>query len=315
MVSRGQMTGGGGGRRAAFVVGASVVAAVLGLMLLIGLARASDSGPAQPVAAASSSSAAESARGDGATPDAVTPAGSAPAVDAAVTPAPAVPPADVPTAPAVPAAPVVPSPVKPSPVATPAPQTGQSVAVVDVVDGDTIVTSAGRIRMIGIDTPEVGDCNYRAAGDELQGAISAHGNQVVLVPGAQDDVDKYGRLLRYVQTTDGADLNLHMISTGLAIARYDSRDGYGFHPRESAYIAADYSSDASACALSPTPTPTPTPTVAQQQPLLGAEAALDPKFSSCAAAKRAGFGPYLAGVNPEYSWYKDADGDGRVCES
>ncbi|MGH3244260.1 MAG: excalibur calcium-binding domain-containing protein [Spirillospora sp.] len=39
----------------------------------------------------------------------------------------------------------------------------------------------------------------------------------------------------------------------------------------------------------------------------------DPRFSTCAAAKRAGYGPYHAGET-EYGWYQDRDGDGVVCE-
>lgn len=39
----------------------------------------------------------------------------------------------------------------------------------------------------------------------------------------------------------------------------------------------------------------------------------DPKFTSCKAAIAGGFGPYTTG-EPEYSWYKDGDGDGKVCE-
>jgi len=40
----------------------------------------------------------------------------------------------------------------------------------------------------------------------------------------------------------------------------------------------------------------------------------DPRYSSCAKAKAAGYGPYLQGTDPEYSWYRDADKDGIVCE-
>jgi hypothetical protein len=64
------------------------------------------------------------------------------------------------------------------------------------------------------------------------------GRAVTLTPGAQDDTDRYGRLLRYVDAS-GADPAVTLLQQGLAVARYDSRDGYGPHPRESAYIAAD----------------------------------------------------------------------------
>lgn len=39
----------------------------------------------------------------------------------------------------------------------------------------------------------------------------------------------------------------------------------------------------------------------------------DPQFPSCAKAKAAGYGPYTSD-RPEYSWYRDGDGDGTVCE-
>jgi hypothetical protein len=40
----------------------------------------------------------------------------------------------------------------------------------------------------------------------------------------------------------------------------------------------------------------------------------DPQYSSCAKAKAAGYGPYRRGTDPEYSWYRDGDSDGIVCE-
>ena len=45
-----------------------------------------------------------------------------------------------------------------------------------------------------------------------------------------------------------------------------------------------------------------------------APSATDPSFPTCAAANRAGFGPYQRGVDTEYNWYRDRDGDGLVCE-
>lgn len=40
----------------------------------------------------------------------------------------------------------------------------------------------------------------------------------------------------------------------------------------------------------------------------------DPRFSTCKEAKARGYGPYYKGVDPEYEWYRDRDGDGIVCE-
>lgn len=40
----------------------------------------------------------------------------------------------------------------------------------------------------------------------------------------------------------------------------------------------------------------------------------DRRYDTCAAAKANGLGPYRRGADPEYGWYRDADGDGLVCE-
>jgi len=45
----------------------------------------------------------------------------------------------------------------------------------------------------------------------------------------------------------------------------------------------------------------------------GSSAQLDPRFATCKAANAAGYGPYFSGTNPEYSWYRDANHDGKVC--
>jgi hypothetical protein len=41
----------------------------------------------------------------------------------------------------------------------------------------------------------------------------------------------------------------------------------------------------------------------------------DPRFRTCGAANDAGYGDYRRGVDPEYHWYQDRDGDGVVCET
>jgi hypothetical protein len=40
----------------------------------------------------------------------------------------------------------------------------------------------------------------------------------------------------------------------------------------------------------------------------------DPNYGSCKNAKAHGAGPYRRGVDPEYHYYRDGDGDGIVCE-
>lgn len=121
--------------------------------------------------------------------------------------------------------------------------------VTKVVDGDTIwAARAGetrKIRIIGIDTPEVGQCGYSEASHNLRSIIG--GQPVTLTGGARDDADSYGRLLRYVDV-NGVDAGLRQVKQGFAIARYDSRDGYGRHAREAAYVQADRSSPKAPCA-------------------------------------------------------------------
>ena len=110
--------------------------------------------------------------------------------------------------------------------------------VTKVVDGDTVDVagtdgSHPRIRLIGIDTPETGSCEAAKATSALSGLVA--GKTVALTSGARDNADRYGRLLRYVDA-GGADAGKRLIDSGLAIARYDGRDGYGEHPRQAAYV-------------------------------------------------------------------------------
>lgn len=195
--------------------------------------------------------------------------------------------------------------VPPPTTAAPAPPTTvapSAVMVERVVDGDTIDLVGGEsVRLIGIDTPEVGECGFAEAAGALRWLIG--GRSVVLVPGARVDRDRYGRLLRYLEI-GGADLNLLMIRSGRAIARYDSRDGYGRHSREGSYVAADGASP-SANGCGP---------VGPPSTLAPGVGGMDPRFGSCREARANGFGPYVDGPDPEYGWYRDGDGDGTVCE-
>ena len=119
-----------------------------------------------------------------------------------------------------------------------APTVDAEVTFVSVVDGDTIETSAGTV-------PHHRD---RRTGDRrvrVRRSISAR-----FFPSqprrpddpdpsrGENDADQYGRILRYVDTTQGLDVALSLLTAGLAVARYDSTDAYPAHPREAGYHAA-----------------------------------------------------------------------------
>ncbi len=110
--------------------------------------------------------------------------------------------------------------------------------VTQVVDGDTVVIDSGKhVRLIGVDTPERDTCGYEAATRAMRRMVEDR--RVVLVnPDGVQDLDGYGRLLRFVDVGD-RDAGLAQIRAGLGKARYDSRDGYDVHPREERYHRAD----------------------------------------------------------------------------
>lgn len=86
-----------------------------------------------------------------------------------------------------------------------------------VIDGDTVVLGDGsRVRLIGIDAPEaVEPCGPRATA-ALRDLVE--GRTVTLsAPDQVPDRDKYGRLLRYLDTD--RDPAFSLLSAGLAGAR------------------------------------------------------------------------------------------------
>ena len=117
------------------------------------------------------------------------------------------------------------------------PSSDGGARVAYVVDGDTLrLTNGNYVRLIGIDTPEHGRPYYLAAKRHLGRLVEG---QVQLVnPASTDDHDRYGRLLRYVRD-GGRDTGLAQIRRGYAHARYDSRDGYDWHPSQSKYHRTD----------------------------------------------------------------------------
>ncbi len=95
--------------------------------------------------------------------------------------------------------------------------------VESVTDGDTLdlITFSGRevtVRLIGIDTPEVyggAECGGRAASAAM--SLLATGAVTVRTDPTQDRIDRYGRLLAYVNKGD-LDLGRAMVARGHASA-------------------------------------------------------------------------------------------------
>ena len=124
------------------------------------------------------------------------------------------------------------------------PATYSENQVVKVVDGDTIDVYQGgktqRVRLIGVDTPEVADprkpvqCFGREASSETKRLVQ--GKTVRLVADtSQDDTDKYGRLLRYVYLPDGTFVNRDLIANGYAF-EYTFRVPYQYQQQ---FMAAE----------------------------------------------------------------------------
>ena len=175
--------------------------------------------------------------------------------------------------------------------------------VTRVVDGDTLELGNGEsVRLVGIDTPEVGECGFERASAKL--ASLTLGKRVLLTR-SDDDRDRYGRLLRYVDVGE-VDAGLRLIRSGSAIARYDSRDGYGYHPREPTYVAADRAGTGVGCTQ-------PRPLVSHAAPggcAPGYRPCVPPSPPDVDCADLAG-PVHVTGTDPHAL---DGDGDGIACE-
>jgi micrococcal nuclease len=114
----------------------------------------------------------------------------------------------------------------------------KTFVVVKVVDGDTLDIDipdsrykTTRIRLWGVDTPEIGKAKSAAMyfgpeAAEFTGKTTL-GKAVTIYLDSQKTRGKYGRLLAYVQLPDGSFLNETLLSEGLAYA--DLRFSHGFY--------------------------------------------------------------------------------------
>ena len=106
-----------------------------------------------------------------------------------------------------------------APVVTSAVPEGAQPATVEYVhDGDTIFLTDGRkVRLLGINTPEVGD-NLECYGDEATAALRSllpEGTDVWVLSDVEA-LDQYGRSLLFVYLPDGTNVNIAMVRSGAA---------------------------------------------------------------------------------------------------
>jgi endonuclease YncB( thermonuclease family) len=92
--------------------------------------------------------------------------------------------------------------------------------VTDVVDGDTVDAQLAsgptlRVRLIGIDAPDPGDCGADSATAALEQLVLGRTVTLVTDP-TQGAVDESGRSLFYVDRDDGLDSGLEMLRAGWA---------------------------------------------------------------------------------------------------
>lgn len=213
--------------------------------------------------------------------------------------------------------------------------------VTDVVDGDTIkVLSDGQIqtiRLIGVDTPETVapgqpvECFGLEASNFLKDLLIGKDVQLTADP-SQDDVDRYGRLLRYVYLEDATFVNHKLILEGYAYEyTYDVP-----YQSQSLFQAAQAEAESQGRGLwgpicepevaepvpAPTPVPIPTPAPIPApiiQPIPQPVAPLPSSGFVCNCSKLC---TQMASCQEAYFQLnscgcgeRDADNDGIPCES
>ena len=97
--------------------------------------------------------------------------------------------------------------------------------VASAYDGDTVRLASGeRVRLLQIDTPELGsgECYSRAARKALVRLVPLGSAVTLEADPSLDQVDRYGRLLRYVWR-NGTNVNLALVREGAAAPYFYDR--------------------------------------------------------------------------------------------
>jgi micrococcal nuclease len=129
-----------------------------------------------------------------------------------------------------------------------------------VVDGDTIrvrvATREEKVRLIGIDTPEVGECFATEASAAMRRLVL---NREVVLTGdrTQTRRDVYGRLLAYVNLPGGGDVGRQLLQQGYAVV-YETQRPFARHDAYEAAASAAVDSAAGLNGACGGPAPTET---------------------------------------------------------
>ena len=204
-----------------------------------------------------------------------------------------------------------------------APAPGAAQVVERVVDGDTIIVQGvGRVRLIGVDTPETVhprrpvECFGKEASAYTKRLLHA---QRVRLEYDQERTDRYGRTLAYVYLSNGTFANAEIVRQGYghAYTRFPFRYLDDFRQYEREARQGERGLWGAKCAATPAGEPARgAPPAAGQSGQSGALGLYDDNGNgriTCAEARRHGIAP-VPRDHPAYRYMRDGDGDGIVCE-
>ena len=138
------------------------------------------------------------------------------------------------------------------------------------------------------------------------------GYPVVMVLHRADATARRSAAVRSTPTKDGFDRDEYPAAVGRAVNRADIAYVRSAENRSGGAVMGNklraycdgtrftYAGTKAKSTTKPVTTPKPAPKN-------------DPRFATCTAAKKAGYGPYRR-ADPEFGWYQDRDKDGVACE-
>jgi len=209
----------------------------------------------------------------------------------------------------------------PSDTSTPIP--ADLIQVVNVVDGDTVRLSDGKVvRLIGIDTPEIGNQSACFGQEASKKADELLQDQFVRLEKDVSETDRYNRLLRYVWKGDDL-VNETLVAQGYArVSTYPPDVKY-----QDRFLAAEKAAREanlglwSSCITPTTKPTTPKPTV-KANPTSAPKPPTQPPAQggayTCNCSKTC---PNMSCAEAQYQLNvcgcsaRDADDDGTACDS